>query len=406
MRALRWLPPTLLAVVSLLAVSLVEKAAAQEGPHWLSSLDDAEKLAMQSHKLVLVHFWATWCGPCRALEGNVFSQPGVGQAMESRFVPVKVNVVDFPATARLYEIEFYPTDVIITPSGRVIAKLKCPQDPRQYVAQLMQYAPPVQQPNAYAQAPMAPATAPPSYQPAPSYQQPPANPRSDAASGMSMYSSHDPALPGPADAGPPAYSPAPVAAPSTSQYAAAPQNPAPENPVPSNPVPQNPVPPDPTPVTQVTAQQPAPPQMASQSAPPAASSSRPPLGLDGYCPVTLIERHHETPADARCWVQGNPRWGIVHRGTVYLFVGPDELKRFMADPDRYSPALSGNDPVLAFDQGRLQQGTRQFGTFFGDRIYLFTSAENLAKFAQSRDVASRYAEEVRQAETNSRGSMH
>jgi protein disulfide-isomerase len=188
-------------------------------------------------------------------------------------------------------------------------------------------------------------------------------------------------LPGPAEAGPPSYSPAPT----TASYAPAPPNSAP--------------------ITQATAQRPTIPQPTPQSAAPA-SPARPPLGLDGYCPVTLIERHHETPTDSRCWVQGNPRWGVVHRGTVYLFVGPEEQKRFLADPDRYSPALSGNDPVLAFDQGRLEQGTRQFGTFYGDRIYLFTSPENLAKFAQSKEVAAHYADEVRQAENNSRGTMH
>jgi YHS domain-containing protein len=97
---------------------------------------------------------------------------------------------------------------------------------------------------------------------------------------------------------------------------------------------------------------------------------------------------------------------VVHRGTVYLFVGPDEQKRFLADPDRYSPALSGNDPVVAFDQGRLVQGTRQYGTFFGDRIYLFSSGENLAKFAQNPEVARHYAQEVRQAEAPPQVTMH
>jgi thiol-disulfide isomerase/thioredoxin/YHS domain-containing protein len=345
MRSIRWLSQNLMrhsfAAALLAALVLAGRASAQEGPNWRLNLDEAEKQAMQTNRLVLIHFWAPWCGPCSRLEANVFSQPGVGPALESRFVPVKINLDDqaYSATARLYEIQTIPTDVIITPSGRLIAKVRCSQDPHIYVAQLMQAA----GPNATAIAG------------APGY-----SAQSPSAS-MSMYSSR-PTLPGPADA-------------SLSGYISptAPSGPAmpPVQPVAAAPV-----------------------------------SARPPLGLDGFDPVTLIERHRSTPNDPHCWVQGDPRWGVVHRGTVYLFAGPNEQRRFLADPDRYSPALSGNDPIIAFDQGRLVQGTRQFGTFYGDRVYLFSSSENLAKFAQRSEVAQHYADEVRQAEANSGATIH
>jgi thiol-disulfide isomerase/thioredoxin len=369
MRAIRWITQNLLrcsstaavvAAVLLVPLLIASSAMAQEGPQWRLNLDDAEKLAMQTNRLVLIHFWAPWCHPCRALEANVFSQPGVGPAIESRFVPVKINLDDqaYSATARLYEIQQIPTDVVITPSGRLIARIPCSQDPRIYIAQLMRAAGDPTA-NAIVAAPGYPA------QPA----------AANSTAGLSMYSSGNPngyaarpAMPGPADPGA-AYGSATasgaVATASAASIAQAPTNAAPP-----------PVPP------------------------------RPPLGLDGFCPVTLIERHHATPSDPHCWVQGDPRWGVVHRGTVYLFAGPEEQKRFLADPDRFSPALSGNDPIIAFDQGRLVQGTRQFGTFYGDRVYLFSSAENLAKFAQKSDIAQHYADDVRQAEASSGGSMH
>jgi protein disulfide-isomerase len=132
----------------------------------------------------------------------------------------------------------------------------------------------------------------------------------------------------------------------------------------------------------VSAQQPMPPNVN-------------PVGLDGFCPVTLIERSRTAPEDPRCWVRGDPRWGAVHRGITYLFNGAEEQKRFLANPDFYAPALSGNDAVLAFDRGRLIRGRREFGTFCDGRIYLFASKETLESFQKDYQ---RFVDEVRQAE--------
>ncbi len=137
MQARRWLLPTVLLLLPLLTT-----ARAEDGPHWEASVDAARRIAAQSNRLVLIHFWARWCGPCRNLEANVFKQPGVGAAMGARFVLAKVNVDidDGHAIAHAYGIERLPTDVIITPTNRVLAKLACPDNPTQYLAQLDQAA--------------------------------------------------------------------------------------------------------------------------------------------------------------------------------------------------------------------------------------------------------------------------
>ena len=101
----------------------------------------------------------------------------------------------------------------------------------------------------------------------------------------------------------------------------------------------------------------------------------PPLGLDGYCPVVLSERQQ--------WALGDRRWGAIHRGRTYLFTGPEEQRRFFTDPDRYAPAFSGNDVVLATEQGQPVPGSREHGVFFGNRVYLFSSEATLDKFARN-----------------------
>ena len=60
---------------------------------------------------------------------------------------------------------------------------------------------------------------------------------------------------------------------------------------------------------------------------PSMGGNVPALGLDGYCPVTL--------ADQKKWQVGDRRYGVIHRGRTYLFAGPVEQQKFLANPDHY-----------------------------------------------------------------------
>ena len=117
----------------------------------------------------------------------------------------------------------------------------------------------------------------------------------------------------------------------------------------------------------------------------------PPIGLDGFCPVTLAEQKR--------WQVGDRRWGVVHRGRTYLFAGPMEQKLFLDNPDRFSPAVSGQDVVAALDQGQAVDGHRQFGIQYQNRTYLFSSTATRDAFWKN---PNRYAAEVLQAENPSR----
>lgn len=152
------------------------------------------------------------------------------------------------------------------------------------------------------------------------------------------------------------------------------------------------------PPAQPPAPQPAAPpavaQAAAITAPPAATDTMP-LGLEGYCPVTLAEK--------QSWTEGRPQYGARHRGRTYLFAGPEQQRAFLADPDRYAPALSGDDPVLAFEQGRSLQGQRRYGAYCQSRVYLFTSPETRAAFEANPDkYAARVALAERPTPSNTR----
>lgn len=61
---------------------------------------------LADNKPVLVDFWATWCGPCRALSPTVEE---VADEYEGKVTVVKCNVDDCEAIAGKYRIMSIPT---------------------------------------------------------------------------------------------------------------------------------------------------------------------------------------------------------------------------------------------------------------------------------------------------------
>jgi YHS domain-containing protein/thiol-disulfide isomerase/thioredoxin len=449
------------------ALLAVPALAQQEAIHWHNDLESAKVVAKQTNRLVLVHFWTPSCGPCMALNQNVFNQPGVASAIETQFVPVKLNADENSATATWYGITRVPTDVIVTPDGQIVGKIISPPTPAAYVAEVTaiggKYAAksgqafakaaaaapvPSQLNAAYANLQVSP-TVPVAASP---YQQPPTMAIKPAPSNLGQpnnafgASSDRLAL-----ASPPA--PALAAAPVSSQPVVAPQlmnNPAPKLSTPpvqpyspplaaapasvpsqvknpylgltasTPPVQQQPVAPlispaQTTPIgyekspLQPAAQgaalvppaMPAAPAAASQTAIPGAApdprqlpTGAPPLGFEGYCPVSM--------RNSWKWVAGDPRWGVVHRGHTYWFAGPEEQKQFWTDPDRYTPALSGMDPVLALDHKQQVPGKREHSLDYDGLFYMFASEATLQQFTAN---PQRYSTGVRQAMGIPRGRL-
>ncbi len=134
--------------------------------------------------------------------------------------------------------------------------------------------------------------------------------------------------------------------------------------------------------------------ISSAPAPAAAAKRKLEIGMEGFCPVALIEEDR--------WVRGDKQWGARHRGRVYLFSSAAAQQKFLADPDRYSPALTGFDPVVFAENGRYAEGLRAHGLRYHDQIFLFQNEASLAKFAQE---PHRYAEVVSLAVGANRKTM-
>ena len=81
--------------------------------------DANAKELFASGKLVVVDFWATWCGPCRALGPTVAS---IAEDYEGKAVVVKCNVDDCDELAEKFGIRNIPT-LLFFKGGQVVDRL-------------------------------------------------------------------------------------------------------------------------------------------------------------------------------------------------------------------------------------------------------------------------------------------
>ena len=73
---------------------------------------------LQDGKLVIVDFWAVWCGPCRMLSPILDE---VEEEMADKITVVKVNVDDADEIAMRYRIMSIPT-LLFFKNGQVVDK--------------------------------------------------------------------------------------------------------------------------------------------------------------------------------------------------------------------------------------------------------------------------------------------
>ena len=83
--------------------------------------------AREEGKLIFVDCYADWCGPCKQLASQVFTQKGVGEFFNRHFVNVQFNVekdADGKANVAKWGVASLPTLVFIDPkTEQVIGKL-------------------------------------------------------------------------------------------------------------------------------------------------------------------------------------------------------------------------------------------------------------------------------------------
>jgi thioredoxin-related protein len=118
-----------------LAFSLSFAANAQDQIKWLK-FEEAIAANAQSPKMLLVDVYTDWCGWCKKMDKETFTDPKVIAYINSNFYAVKMNAEDTKRTfdfmgkeyteatmAATMRVRSYPNFVIIEPKLQNIAQL-------------------------------------------------------------------------------------------------------------------------------------------------------------------------------------------------------------------------------------------------------------------------------------------
>ncbi len=103
---------------------------------WQTDLDSAKTMAAEQNKLVLIHFSADWCRPCKHMDTFVFTSSQVISAVQQRVVAVHIDTDQHPDLVKQYNVTEIPTDVVISTTGRVLQKRQSPKEASNFVRML------------------------------------------------------------------------------------------------------------------------------------------------------------------------------------------------------------------------------------------------------------------------------
>ncbi len=255
--------------------TLSSRAAGQEIIHWRVDLQQAFQEARERNLLVWVQFTGPWCPSCHRMERESLTDPRVVAWSRERFVPVKLRTDAHEALVAHFGLEGIPATILLKPSGEVVSRYEGFVEAEPFLALL-----------ADALARTAPER------------------RVASTAGRTRG--------------------VPLRAGGSGREAE--------------------------------------------------------VSLAGYCPVTLVRDHRLVP--------GRPDQSLEHDGHEYRFADPGMRTAFRSQPERFIPINAGRCPVDQVDRGESVSGDPRWGVLYQGHLYLCADRQRRDRFMKNPE---RYA---------------
>lgn len=98
---------------------------------WQEALATAKK----ENKLIFLDIYATWCGPCKRLKANTFSDAEVGKLYNQKFINVALDGEKGEGLelAKKYAVKSYPTLLFLDNSGTIVTQTGGYHNPEEFI---------------------------------------------------------------------------------------------------------------------------------------------------------------------------------------------------------------------------------------------------------------------------------
>ena len=86
------------------------------------SIRDYARLQDSVDRKIYIHFWAEWCGFCRRMERETFSNQKVANFLQENFFLIKVNTDREQRVANAFKVRGVPANLFLSEEGDQIVR--------------------------------------------------------------------------------------------------------------------------------------------------------------------------------------------------------------------------------------------------------------------------------------------